>query len=309
MQTGTPSGSADAAREGHGSDSIQLTRATREDAREVGQICYDAFGALYARFQLPPDFPSSDVTIGMAEMITSRPDWYGVVARAEGKIVGSNFVAYTDPVAGVGPITVLPGTQGRGVGRALMEHIVSHAIAHHGPQVRLVQDAINMVSLSLYTSLGFVVREPLVLLTFPPAETADATVRRVAADDLDACDALCRRIYKVSRRNELAGAIEHGSAMGMVPFLRERGSKIVGYVIPGFLGHGVAESDEDLLAILRTATRELPPHVARFLCPTRDSGLFRAALSVGARAVRGLHLMSMGPYEAPVGTWFPSIAY
>jgi len=287
---------------------LELIPPAPEHVPALAEILFRAFKDLYDRHGLPPDIPSVEFATAAMNMFVTRPDFYGVVARQGGEIVGSNFTSLTDPVAGVGPITVKPGVQSKGIGRALMQNVVNYAIEHHGPQVRLVQDAINMVSLSLYTSLGFDVREPLVLLTMPRGNP-DPAVRRVTASDIDACDELCRRVYKVSRKNELAGCVAHGAAMGLIPFLRERGGRIVGCAVPAFFGFGVAETNEDLMAIFTTAVPELPPGHPNFLCPSRNGDLYRRCLKAGSRAIRALHVMSIGPYESPEGAWFPSIAY
>ncbi len=289
--------------------SLELVRPTSDAVAPLGSIFFVAFKELLDRHGLELDIPTLDVANWAMGMFISRPDFYGVAARLDGQLVGSNFASYTDPVAGVGPITVKPGLQARGVGKALMKHVVDHALANHGPRVRLVQDAINMVSLSLYTSLGFDVREPLVLLTLPPAESADPSVRPVTQADLTECSALFERIYGVSRVNELALTLAHGAEMGTAAYLREREGRIVGYAIPGFFGHGVAETNDDLLTILRTGMRTCAPSMSRFLCPSRNADLYRKALAAGARALRGLHLMSIGPYTEPTAAWFPSIAY
>lgn len=47
------------------------------------------------------------------------PGIYGVVAEDEGRILGSNFLHDYDPVPGIGPITVDPKSQNRGVGAVL----------------------------------------------------------------------------------------------------------------------------------------------------------------------------------------------
>lgn len=44
-----------------------------------------------------------------------------------GQIIGSNFLLHADEVAGVGPITVDPHLQARGIGRSLMEWAVNIA--------------------------------------------------------------------------------------------------------------------------------------------------------------------------------------
>lgn len=288
---------------------LELIRPEPEHVPELGRIFFESFQEFFDRHRAPADLPSREMAMGAMGMFIERPDFYGVAARSGGELIGSNFYSSTDAVAGVGPITVKSNVQARGVGRALMQNVVDHALANHGPQVRLVQDAINMTSLSLYSSIGFDVREPLILTELKPAPTPDESVRPVTEQDVDTCDGLCREIYKVSRKNELLVALVHGEEPGMTPYLREREGRIVGYAVPGFFGYGVAETNDDLLTILTQALRHLPPGSARWLCPARNTELYRMALRSGARALRCLNLMSIGPYEAPEGTWSPSIAY
>ena len=56
--------------------------------------------------------------------------------------------------------------QGGGVGRRLMEAVLERANGAAG--IRLLQDAFNMRSLALYASLGFEVREPVLVMTGRP---------------------------------------------------------------------------------------------------------------------------------------------
>ena len=193
-------------------------------------------------------------------MFVGRGDCYGVAAILDGKIVGSNFTQISDEVCGVGPITVDVSHQGCGIGRALMQNIIDWSLQNHGPMVRLVQESFNMRSLSLYTSLGFTATEPLALMDVCPGERDDPAVRPLNLADLPACDALCQRILHVSRKNELAFMIEHGNMSGFVPHGRFVSSKLVAYLIPGFLGHGVADSAADLLATAVHAARHTPAH-------------------------------------------------
>ena len=58
-------------------------------------------------------------------MMFSHPGIYCVVAETDGRIVGSNFLDERSPIAGVGPITVVPGGQNRGVGGRLMQTALS----------------------------------------------------------------------------------------------------------------------------------------------------------------------------------------
>jgi ribosomal protein S18 acetylase RimI-like enzyme len=64
-------------------------------------------------------------------------------------------------IAGIGPITIDPTVQNRGIGSALMGDCMARAAERRFPGVRLLQAGYHTRSLSLYTKLGFVTREPL----------------------------------------------------------------------------------------------------------------------------------------------------
>ena len=238
-------------------------------------------------------------------MLVGRKDFYGVAAIVNGELAGSNYLSLTDAVAGVGPITVDCAFQGRDLGRALMQDVIDYARRNNIARVRLLQDAFNTASLSLYASLGFEVKHPVAEMNLNAAVKADTTVRPVHEGDLATLDELCQKNYKTSRRNELAAAVR----AGLSPVLRERGGKFTGYLIPGIFGHGVAETCDDAVALATQAARLIPHERARSLCPLDDGPLFRAFLKAGCRTVKMLNVMAMGPYEAPASVWMPSILY
>ena len=126
-----------------------------------------------------------------------------MVAEIDGRIVGSNFLSEGDPIRGIGPITVDPSVQGRGVGRQLMQAVIERARGAMG--ARLVQDAFNTRSYSLYASLGFDVREPLLLMRGTPRclPTFSANLRPMVEDDLSACTKLCTAVHRYARTHEL----------------------------------------------------------------------------------------------------------
>ena len=74
----------------------------------------------------------------------------------------------------------------------------------------------------------------------------------------------------------------------------------------GFFGHAVAESDEDLKALIGAAADFPGPG---FLLPTRNADLLRWCLENGLRVVQPMTLMSMGLYNEPSGPFLPSIVF
>ncbi|HEX4673811.1 MAG TPA: GNAT family N-acetyltransferase [Steroidobacteraceae bacterium] len=100
---------------------IHLRRGNSTDAAAVGEICYHAFTALAEAHNFLPDFPSPEAAAGMLSGLISHPGVFDIVAEIDGKVVGSNFLDERNPISGLGPITVDPGAQNDGAGRALMD--------------------------------------------------------------------------------------------------------------------------------------------------------------------------------------------
>jgi hypothetical protein len=73
------------------------------------------------------------------------------------------------------------------------------------------------------------------------------------------------------------------------------------------MAHGVADTDEDMQALVLGAAAALGEPVA-MLVPMR-SGLFAWCLGEGLRSVKPMNLMTLGFYQEPRGAWFPSVLY
>ena len=284
---------------------IRLVPAEPQHVSELGRICFESFREVHDRGCGTRDFPTVDIAQQVLGMLVQRDDFYSVSALDDGRIVGSNFLSLMDPVAGVGPITVDPSYQGQGIGRILMQDVIDYAQRNNIEQVRLMQDSFNVASLSLYASLGFDVKVPVAFIQAVPLAAADNSVRPISEPDLPAIEELSERIYKNSRRNEVAAAAPYGFAA----FLRERQGRVTGYLLPGNFGHGVAETEEDALALVGEAARHLPPEAARFFCPLSEGSFYRKALQAGCRAIKVMNYMTLGPYEHPDEVWMPSVLY
>lgn len=284
--------------------SVTIRPATPDDAPACGEICYRAFHKISTDHAFPPDFPSPDAAIGVLKGMFSYSGFYCVVAESGGKIIGSNCLDERSIIAGIGPITVDPHIQNKGVGRSLMEAVLLRAREPKFAGVRLVQAAFHNRSLSLYTKLGFDAREPLsVLQGVPTAGSMDGfPVRAATPADLEACNRVCRQVHGHDRSRELADSIENNNAI-----LVERDGRITGYSTAlAFFGHTVAETTPDLLALIASAKNFGGPGI---LVPTRNAALFRWCLENGLHVVQPMTLMTIGLYNEPAGAWLPSILY
>lgn len=275
-----------------------------EDAAACGAICYHGFKSIAEKHGFPPDFPSVEAAQGLMADLLGRDRAHAVVAELDGRIVGSNFLWGPLPIAGIGPITVDPEAQDSAVGRRLMEAVLKRALVDGFAGVRLVQAAYHNRSLSLYTKLGFDVREPLSLMRGEPlfATQSGCAVRPAVAHDIGACGRLHQAIHGFERNADLREAVEQGTATVV-----EREGQITGYATSiGFFGHAVGRTTEDLKALIGAAPRIEGPG---FLLPTRNSDLFRWCLAQGLRVVQPMTLMSQGLYNEPSGAFLPSILF
>lgn len=283
---------------------VRLRPGTPEDAEACGRICFEAFSGISGRHGFPPDFPSPDAAIGSMKMLLSHPGFFNVVAEAEGRIVGSNFMDERSPIAGIGPITVDPEVQNRRIGRRLMEAALERAQQRGCPGVRLLQASFHGRSLALYARLGFDPRESLACMQGPPIGAAfeGLRVRKAVESDLEACNRVCMSVHGHHRSGELADAIGQGKAS-----LVEHQGRVTGYATDlAFFAHAVGESNRDLMALIGAAPAFGGPGI---LVPLRNGALFRWCLDNGLRVVQVMTLMTIGLYNEPVGAYLPSIAY
>jgi GNAT superfamily N-acetyltransferase len=283
---------------------VAVRRARPEDAPACGRICYEAFTKISTAHGFPPDFPSVEVATGVLSMMFSHPGFYCVAGELGGQILGSNCLDERGSIAAVGPITIDPEVQNKGVGRALMDAALARSTERGCLGTRLLQAAFHNRSLSLYTKLGFDTREPISAMQGPAIKSATPgySVRRARAADLDECNRLCLSVHDHDRSGELRDAIGQGTAV-----VAERDGRIVAYsTLVGYFGHMVGETNSDVQALISNADALAGPGI---LVPTRNAGLFRWCLENGLRVVQPLTLMTLGFYQEPAGAYLPSILY
>src|SRR5205814_6373141 len=176
---------------------IKLRTATPDDAQRCGTICYEAFTAIANQHNFPPDLPSAEVTIGLLAKLIADPRFYGVVAEIDHQVVGSNFMDERSAIAGIGPITIDPTVQNRGIGHALMGDCISRAAEWRVSGIRLLQAGYHTRSLSLDTRSWDSSRaEPLAVMQGgpPDLQISGHAVRKAVEADLQTCDRVCFKV-------------------------------------------------------------------------------------------------------------------
>src|SRR5262249_11880217 len=259
---------------------ITIRRAEAVDAATCGTILYRAFQTLADHHNFPRDFPSVEFATRVLTTILANPGFYGIVAEQAGRIVGSNFVDQRSSIAGIGPTSVDPDAQNQGVGRHLTQAMVDHFTARSFPGIRLVQAGYHNRSLCLYTKIGFQAREPLSVMQGPAINIKfpGYNVRPASKSDIATCSLLCRQVHGFDRTMELGDAISAQTAIVV-----EHLGRITGYATEiGFRGHAVAETNQDLKALIGAAFVFPGPG---FLLPTRNHEVLAWCLDGGLKLV------------------------
>lgn len=83
-------------------------------------------------------------------MLFSRPGFHCAVAEYESRIIGSACMDERSAICGIGPVSVAPDFQNRGVGRALMATMLDRVHQKGSRGVRLPQATFHNRSLGLY---------------------------------------------------------------------------------------------------------------------------------------------------------------
>jgi GNAT superfamily N-acetyltransferase len=278
--------------------------ATPEDAESCARIFYDAFESIAARHNFPIEPGSPEFCHYKVGELLAHDEFVGLVAERDGRLLGSAFVDERGEIAGIGPVMVDPTAQDEGIGRTLMEASLKRGRERGVAGVRLVQTAYHYRSLALYTKLGFQVRESLSVLQGPPPSISvpGRGVRPAVETDVAMCGELCLRVHGHERTGELRDAIAAGTARVV-----ERPDRICGYATGlGYGWHAVAETNEDLIALLASAEEYLGLGI---LVPSRNAELVRWCLEQELRIVQQSTLMTIGLYNEPAGAYLPSIVF
>jgi len=283
---------------------LMIRRGNLEDTEACGRILHDAFADISSQHGFPKDFASVEVGRQVCSMLLTHPGVHAVVAERDGRVVGSNFLDERAVIAGVGPISVDPEEQNSSVGRRLMEAVLARAAERQTAGVRLLQDAYHNRSFVLYTKLGFRMRLTTSVMQGAAVhfQLPGYTVRPATPDDLAACCRLCFRIHGFDRGGELAEAIRPGTAMVV-----ERSGRLTGYATAvGMFGHAVAESNDDLKALIGAAPAYSGPG---FHVPNTNHELLCWCYEQGLRMVKAMTLMTIGLYNEPQGAFLPSVSF
>jgi len=284
----------------------------------VSQICFEAYADIEDRFRLlarnegPSGnfrvFKNSEVARELLEILLKTEWAYGVIAFIDEEPVGCGFLCLKESIASVGPLFVAPRYQGRGVGRALLGHLIEYADLKQLKSVRLIQDACALGALALATSLGFEVKAQLMSMRQHGGSPNIRKIRRFTESDVTRLEALAKRVCPDERLLPTLGlALNRPSFFECDPLIHEQDGRISGYLIPGTLGHGMAESSDIAITLVNHAVWQYPFTDTRFMCFMTNSDLYRRIQNLNSEPIRPFVLMVRGHFEPIRGNWLPPL--
>jgi GNAT superfamily N-acetyltransferase len=273
---------------------------TVDDRAEVAELICDSTNHWYRKHRGFEVFPGGAATTAVYfDVYRALDPDCGVVAEdgENGRLMGSCFVHPRETHVSLGIMNVRPDCFGRGVARALLQHITDFA-DREGKPVRLVSSAMNLDSYSLYTRAGFVPRRAYqdMFVDVPdgglerlPTGLLSKKIREAALSDVEAIAGLEMELTGIGRTEDFRYMIANRDGFWHTSVLEANGGALDGFMVscahPGcnMIGPGLARTCDQAAALLLA---ELDCHRGRrpvFLAPVDCSDLVRQAYQWGAR--------------------------
>lgn len=282
-----------------------IRRMEERDIGRVGEIIVAAFNDVFSRHGYPPPFPSVEVGISLARGYLHSEPQECFVAEEGGKVVGSGFLHLRGKTAGIGPITVDPTGQSKGVGKELMMTVIR--TGRNCPSLRLVQDAFNVVSFPLYSKLGFVAHGTIAVMSGkelrPTTRPRGIAIREATEDDTVRLASLDTKLTGITRPQDLKHFLHQEPQP--ISFID---GKLAGYICllrmgdGVFLGPAAASDPAALKALLSHVIEREKGKTLHLRFPTRHAELFLDVMKMGFRVESLQTYMVRGPWKAPKGT-------
>ena len=282
---------------------VTIRQMQEGDIPRVGAVMVAAFNNVFRRHGYPEPFPSPEVGTSLAQGYLQREPQECFTALQDGQVIGSGFIHLRGETAGIGPITVDPTAQAKGAGRALMNAVIT--AGSQCPSLRLVQDAFNVVSFPLYSTLGFEAYGTIASLVGREIQgdvPENIEIREWQTEDIEQLAALDTKLTNIAREQDLRffhaqpphlAALVDGKLAGYLCFLRTGAGS--------FLGPAAATDQSVLRGLILSASQLEQGKALRMRFPTRHATLLRELFALGFQVENLQTYMVRGPWEVPQG--------
>lgn len=299
-----------------------LRPLTDDDRNDYAVMLHRSFNTWYGAHGWPSDyFGCAPEQTGIFLDVYNDISPGGSIAAFDpnnGRLMGACFFHPREHHVSLGIMSVDPDYFQRGVGRALVNHIVDFTESHQYASLRLVSSAMNMDSFSLYTRSGFIPRGsyhdmvlPVPIAGLQVLYPLRDQVRDAKSTDVDAMAALEIEVSAISRVNDYRYAIENSRGV-LQALVFESGDGVVdGFMISvkhpalKMLGPCVARSEKAALALLLQATERFRGAMPLFVVPMDRRELVETLYDWGARNVETHLFQVRGKFQAFNGVSLP----
>lgn len=300
-----------------------LRPLTIDDRAQYADMVHRAFNTWYGSRGWPSDYFScapeqAGIFLDIYEDISPGRSVAAFDPRT-GHLMGACFYHPREQHVSLGIMSVHPDYFRRGVGRALVNHIVAFSDTNHYPALRLVGSAINMDSLSLYSRSGFIPRGsyhdmviPVPAAGLPVQDPLRTHVREATLADASAMAALEQEVSGITRLHDYRYAIENQRGYLQTLVFETDNGALDGFLISikhpalNMLGPGVARNESVTLALLLHATGRFHGSVPLVVVPMDKRELVDGLYSWGARNVETHLVQVRGRFQPFNGISLPS---
>ena len=241
------------------------------------------------------------------------------VDRKSGRLAGACFYHPREHHVSLGIMSVHPDYFCRGIGKALVRHIVDFAEANGYKSLRLVGSAINMDSLSLYNKAGFVpVKSYLdMVIQVPvggglPAVPGADTVRDAVTGDAISMGCLEMEVSGIKRPQDYLYAIENRRGIFEVKVIENAAGSLDGFMISirhpalNMVGPGVGRTEEACAALICASLGRFRGQQVLSVIPMDCGKLARQMYAWNARNVETHLYQVRGEFKPFNGVSIPS---
>lgn len=300
---------------------FQIRDMCEEDIPAAAQILFQTFNDFNSTVGLPKEWESLDQAVGIVSILFNHPFYLAWVAeeKGTGRILGSNFLDFGDQVSAPGPLSITTDAQNLRVGRAFMDFFKEYCIEAGKPEIRFVQVGNNAKSFALYSSLGYIPRETLTMVSGRVSSAMARLyrnryhIRRMLPEDADFCNHMYQNCVGVDRYHDIRNSTSGILYQPYVLLDRSENDKIAAYTTGySLLGHGVYASDEAFQALFSLVSSQTEQDLVFHLMAQRYPSLLLWSIrDAKLKVVRQQILMSHGgEYRSPEGAiYFPGMAY
>ena len=299
-----------------------LRPMTDVDADDVAGVIYESINVWYNRHGMSDIFSGGhNVTKVFYDVYNVLEPGCTVLAEHDesGRVMGSCFYHPREHHVSLGIMTVHPDFFGRGVGTALLQHIVDFTESGGYPACRLTQSALNLDSFSLYNRAGFVPRYAYqdMILEVPEqglsvSTDLDSRVRPATLEDVEAMSELERDVSGITRREDYRYCIENVLGVWSVAVCENPAGGVDGWMVTcghqamNMLGPCVARDEEAAAALIRDGLNRYPGRSPVFLVPMEKAALVQRMYSWGARNCEMHFCQVRGEFQPFDGVNMPS---